>query len=171
MAGPSRSAPSALPSRSAVVKRESRSCCLADSHVIDFNQIADAPHWLGMAVVVGVSRRGGLLFRCDYGVHRRCGVGARLVQHLSDGKWASSLSPCCDRSDSHGGGDRTTALTGCEKSIAGKGRLTGRCRSGHKKKQTSQTESARPSARLYGYGNALGYAQESGYSARGLFFR
>jgi hypothetical protein len=48
--------------------------------------------------------------RCDYGVHRRCGVGGRLVQHRSGSKWASSAAPSCSRSDSYGGG--TTALIG-----------------------------------------------------------
>src|SRR5215469_12177784 len=79
--------------------------------VIDFDQITGAAGWARVVCWRGIwSRpRVELRFRCNYGVQRRCGVGAWLVQHHSGCKWASS-TPSCKRSDSHGGDP--TALAG-----------------------------------------------------------
>ena len=124
-----------------------------------------------MLLVLGVGRRVGLSFRCDYGVHRRCGVGGRLVQHLSGDKWASSLSPCCDRSDSHGGATAQRHLVAAKEASPAKDVSAVVARADTKKSKHHKPKMLARQPDNYRYGNALGYAQESGYSARGLFFR
>jgi hypothetical protein len=57
--------------------------------VIDFDQTPERGALVRVVLVLGVSRCARLLFWCDYGVHCRCGVGGRLVQHRSGSKWAS----------------------------------------------------------------------------------
>src|SRR5262250_939058 len=76
-----------------------------------------AAGWARVVEGFGVSPCVGLRFRCDYGVQRRCGVGARLVQRHGGSKGASS-TPSCNRSDSYGGD--TTALASRERSIGSK---------------------------------------------------
>ena len=67
--------------------------------------------------------------------------------------------------------NRYGPLTGRERSIARKRCLPGRC---HCKSDTKKIKHYKPKVvarqrNNYGYGNALGYAEESGYGPRGLF--
>jgi hypothetical protein len=112
-----------------------------------------------------------LLCLYDYDAHRRRGVADRLFQHLNDRKRASPSPSACNRSDSYRGG--ATALTGREREAPAKdvSPVVATAKADTKKSKHYKPKVFARQRDNYGYGNALGYAQEPGYGPRGLFFR
>ena len=147
--------------------------------VIDFDQIADVAGWLELRLsgALGVSPGVGLLFRCDYGVRRRCGVGDRLVQHPSDSKWDSVIArTVMVETQRH---SRSVAKESSPvKSVAKEASsakdvspVVATAKADTKKSKHYKPKVVARQRNNYGYGNALGYAEESRYGPRGLFFR
>src|SRR6516164_7179482 len=124
-----------------------------------------------MLLVPGVARRVGLSFRCDYGVHRRCGVGGWLVQHLSGDKWARHSPHAVIAQTVTAGATAQRHLVAAKEASPAKDVSAVVARADTKKSKHHKPKMLARQPGNYRYGNALGYAQESGYSARGLFFR
>ena len=132
---------------------------------IDFDQMPGRGALVRLALVFGVSRCARLLFRCDYGVHCRCGVGVGLFNIA-----AEVNGP---RKQSHPIVARTVRvevqrhLPLAKEALAAKdvSPVVATAKADTKKIKHYKPKVFARQRDNYGYWNAPGYAQ------RGLFFR
>ncbi|MGA8698403.1 MAG: hypothetical protein WB689_32135 [Xanthobacteraceae bacterium] len=112
-----------------------------------------------------------LLCLYDYDAHRRRGVADQYPQHFNDRERASPSPSACNRADSYGETQRHSPVAKEEAPAKDASPVVATAKADTKKSKHYKLKVFARQPNNYGYGNALGYAEESGYGPRGLFFR